>query len=266
MLRQSNTLQNTESPEQAAWEYFEVGSYEEISALSSKVPHNAFLNHLACIATYEDGDLDLARLIKSSTEHKSVLSPLLQSYIQYNMNNRYEAAENFMKYVTASGKLVSFTILRRGVRITYEARKYEDTLKVLSMDNRLYASDQFLIEKLNCFFYLQKNKEFLQTYKAKYEILKDRRDISLLVGLVLYNMGKYKESEIILLKTPGRLTLPDFEDKRKEFLHIIENMDEYKNKVDLSVNELRDLGFAYLFNADYKKAEEVFQKAILIAK
>jgi len=64
-----------------------------------------------------------------------------------------------------------------------------------------------------------------------------------------------------------KFVIKEFEEKKKELKSIIESIPELESKQDLSTEEIRNLGFAYLFSENYKKAEEIFKKAtILVAK
>ena len=85
-------------------------------------------------------------------------------------------------------------------------------------------------------------------------------------GLSLNALGKYKEAEFLFGKIPGKRELPSYEEKRNEFVPVINKIAEYEKKEVLSNTELKDLGFAYLFNAEYQKAEEVFKKVAYAIK
>ncbi|HMY66087.1 MAG TPA: tetratricopeptide repeat protein, partial [Leptospiraceae bacterium] len=103
-------------------------------------------------------------------------------------------------------------------------------------------------------------------FKQIFEWAKDDSEIFLRTGLSLQLMGRYKEAEAILSRSPGVSALPSFEERHQEFAEKIEKISSFEKRNDLSFDEMRDLGFAYLFNSDFTKAEEVFKKASLALK
>ena len=88
-------------------------------------------------------------------------------------------------------------------------------------------------------------------------------NIYMKVGLSLQALGKFKESELLLSKVPNSKKLPSFEEKRKEFQEIIKDIPILETKENLSLQELKNLGFAYLFSSQFDKAEEIFKKATI---
>jgi tetratricopeptide (TPR) repeat protein len=116
-------------------------------------------------------------------------------------------------------------------------------------------------EKIYCLFGLKKHLELIQYFKSVYNLVDNDSDVMLKVGLSLHALGKFKESEYLLEKIPDKVNLPSFEERKKEFTGIISNIKSLEKKENLSFDELKDLGFAYLFNSDYAKAEEIFRKA-----
>lgn len=258
-----NSLRNME---REAWDCFEVGSYEETIHLYQQNKNSSFLLHLSVLSAYESGVGNASELIPEAINAKSPIADLALSYIYYNLNNKLEASQKFIEYMRRQDKLLCFTILRHGIRVTFESQKYSECLVLMDMDKRMTSGDLYTQERLDCFYYLKKYKEYLLLYKSKYEVLKDKPDVVLRVGLILYSMGKFKESEKIMSVVPGRQNLPSFEERREDFIHIINNIYEYESKPVKTPEELRELGFAYLFNSEYEKAQQVFQQAILVAK
>ncbi|MCB1160643.1 MAG: hypothetical protein H7A25_17990 [Leptospiraceae bacterium] len=251
------------SPEKQAWELFEVGSYEEVIEFASRYPNNSLLKHLSAIAMYENGEGNVSAGVLQANEGKSVFSPLAKAYIQYHLNNKLEAASLFNEYIQTQNRPLCFSILNFGVKASYEARAYANCLQTLELNRSVALSDSFIREKLNCYYYLKKFKEFVYFFKTKYKLIEKDFDLQLKAGLVLHNLGKYKESELILSRVPGKVELPSFEEKKKDFEPVMKKINDLEKRDVLSFEEWKNLGFAYLFNSEYGKAEEAFKKAAL---
>ncbi|MEM7182316.1 MAG: hypothetical protein AAF518_15485 [Spirochaetota bacterium] len=156
---------------------------------------------------------------------------------------------------------ICFTIIQFAVRLAYETRQFEACLKWIQLDRNLALGDAFLREKMECFYYLKKYKEFIYFFRTKFALLESQYDLHLKAGLSLHALGKYKESEAILNNIPEKANLPSFKEKKKAMQQVIDNIPVYETKSTLSFEDLRELGFAYLFNSQFKKAEEAFKKA-----
>ena len=125
----------------------------------------------------------------------------------------------------------------------------------------------FVLERMDCYYYLKMYQELIGTFRANFKLVDTNYDMHVKAGLALFELGMYKESETLLKKVPGSRKMETFEEKYELYRNMITKIPQIeKQKDQLSEKELKELGFAYLFNADYQKAEETFKKVIALTK
>ncbi|HMV44279.1 MAG TPA: hypothetical protein PK079_05985 [Leptospiraceae bacterium] len=257
---QSNTYSST-NLEREAWESFEVGSFEDVINAVEQNPSSALLNHLAILAKYELGNRSNDDLKKFSANGLSVFTPLVAAYNAFYSGNRSLALQKIKEYLEKNNPPICLIIINFAVKVAFSAEAYEDCLKIIYLSEKKTGNpNEFVKERIECYFQLKKHNELIQYFKSVYKLLDSNYDIYLKAGLSLNALGKYKEAEYLFGKIPGKRNLPTYDEKKQEFKPIINKISEFEKKEVLSNSELKDLGFAYLFNAEYKKAEEVFKK------
>lgn len=134
-------------------------------------------------------------------------------------------------------------------------------MHIMDLDKDGINDQYYYNEKLSSLFALKKYNEVIQYFKKIHNFINMDEGVYIKTALSLQALGKFKESELLLKKVPNRKELPSFEDKQIEFGDTIKNLSVLEKKEDLSYEELKELGFAYLFTSQYEKAEELFKKA-----
>lgn len=262
-----STKYATNNLERESWESFEVGSFEDVIVLGEENPANVLLNHLGIIAKYENGFRKETDFQKLNSNGLSVFTPLVGAYQAYYSGNKQLGLQKVREYLEKNNPPICLTITNFAVKVTFEAEAFDDCLKVMDLSVKRQGNpNEFIKERIECYFHLKKHNELIQYFKTVYKLLDSQYDIYLKAGLSLNALGKYKEAELLFGKIPGKQELPSYEDIRNEFKPVINRIAEFEKKEILSNAELKDLGFAYLFNAEYKKAEEVFKKVAYAIK
>lgn len=254
--------------EREAWESFEVGSFEEVIEIVKENPSSALLNHLAIISKYELGFKSNQHFEGLSSSGLSVFTPLANAYIAFYSGNKQVALQKIKEYLENNNPPLCLTIINFAVKVSYESEAYEDCLNIMNLSLKRQGSNpnEFIKERIECYFHLKKHLELIQYFKSVYKLLDTSYDIYLKAGLSLNALGKYKEAQVLFGKIPGKRELPSYEEKKQEFKPLINKISEFEKKEALTDAELKDLGFAYLFNSEFKKAEEVFKKVAFAAK
>lgn len=243
-----------ENPEKEAWELFEVGSYDEVIQLAKENPDSQFLMHLGVISRMENGD----SLGQYSPKGMSLLSPLVEAYVDFR-NRRFDSAKNQLEiYYKNKNALVSYPFTKLSVEVFFQTKKYDYALAVIRGYKKKCMDLAFIKEEAISLYYLKRYDEVIGLYKNHSKDLNDA-EVHRVIGMSLLFLGKHNDAEKILEQVPGKLKLPSFEEKRKEYVKIYQNIGTFEsNRKQLSPRELEDLGFAYLFHSEYSKAEEVF--------
>jgi tetratricopeptide (TPR) repeat protein len=260
-----NTISFTTNQEQEAWENFEVGSYEEILEIA-KTNDSSFIHHLAHIAKYE---LDLFNFKEEEDiQGDSILIPLIKSYQCFYKKEFSKSLSYFKEYLFVPNRLLSISIFNFGVKVSLEAENYSYCLNLIELSEKFQNNKQIYIkEKIDCYYNLKAFDELLNYFKKILRFIESDSSIYLKAGLSLSQMGKYKEAEVILSKVPLPEKLPTFEEKQKEYKEAIDKIHELElNRDKLNEEELKSLGFAYLFNKEFQKAEEIFKEVIISVK
>jgi tetratricopeptide (TPR) repeat protein len=177
---------------------------------------------------------------------------------------KYKDAELlFQLYWNDTKKPICYSFLKLGIKISLENNNFQMGFEIIERFKSVFQSNPFLREELSILFYLKKYKDVVQLFRKNSKVFSQESDIRYF-GLSLYFLGLYKESEEILSKSKMALKLPSFEEKRTEFLEIFEKSREMESRwSDLSFEQKQDVGFAYLFHSDYKKAEQIFTSLVV---
>ena len=245
--------------ENSAWESFEVGFFDEVIQAGNDNPSNPFLSHLSLIAKIEDG------YIPSKDEFPkgdSILKLIAEVYFQYSREiHSKETLKKYLLYLQSKSNLICLAFLQLGIKLSFEIEEYQACLYIISKDTSGLNEEFYYKEKIQCLFTLGKHMELIAYFKKFSQSIHMELNTYMKVGLSLQAMGKFKEAEGLLSKIPGKITLPTFEEKQVEFHKVIQIIPQLEKRDDLSVQELKELGFAYLFDKQFEKAEKIFQKA-----
>lgn len=250
--------------EKNAWESFEMGFYDEVIHTYGENPENTFLAHLSLISRMEEGEIPM----ENKVEGESILLPIAESYLLYysGRKNKY-ALTRYLQYLKDSTLPPCLVFFQFGVRLAFELEEYRACLHIMSRDRSGLNEEFYAKERIQCYYYLGMHAELIAYFKKFSQSIGVEISTYMKVGLSLQALGKFKESEKLLSQVPGTGKLPTYEEKKKELRSIIESIPELENKLELSTDEMRNLGFAYLFSENYKMAEETFKKATtLVAK
>lgn len=258
MMQSAKT--STNNVEREAWENFEVGSFDDVIELSRRNPNNHLLGHLAILAEYESNPSSKQIILNKQLSGLSVFSPLVASYHNYYSGRAKTALEKFKEYVKIKNAPICLTVVRFGVKTAFDAEAYEDCLAIMNLDSKNINASYFVRERIECYFQLKKHHELIEFFRSVYKLTGEDYDLFFKAGLSLNALGKYKEAQAIFARIPKKNNIPTFEEKKKEFMPIISKISEMEAKPKLDHDEMKDLGFGYLFSGQYKKAEEVFRK------
>ena len=249
--------------EKTAWELFEVGSFSDVVRLAKNHIENEFLNHLGLIASFENGAKNAHEFVNFGISSISAVADAYRSYYNYQYK---ESAKQIHNYFSAPGAILNFIFVNFAVKATAHAGLFKECQQIISLYRKKFKDDSFVREEIECLFNLKSYNELLELFKKHSSILNDK-DMHMMLGLSLFYLGKSKEATVILEKIPEKLELPSFESKKKNYLPVIKRIPELeKSKNSMSYQQLTELGFAYLFNEDFKKAEETFNQAIVLSK
>ncbi|TGJ99365.1 tetratricopeptide repeat protein [Leptospira semungkisensis] len=259
-MAKSSALSTQLSLEESAWELFETGAYEEVSHLAEKNPKNVFLNHLRAVGIFETESSTANNFL---LDGKTVLTPLVGAYLHRAKGNTKEAALLFHEYFKASSSPVSYSILKTGIKTCEEMGAYKACADLIQRYKALFNDGYFCRLEFFSNYHLRKFEDALKTFKENSEQLKEDRDVLAALGLCFVHIGKFDEAVNILEKLPGAGEIPTYEEKVTEYSDKIKEIPKYESRrKELNKQELLDLGYAYLFSASYKKAEEVFTSLV----
>lgn len=250
------------SPEDETWELFEVGANDEVVRLAENNPGNHFIQHLAILAQYEIH----GKVTISSSVGISKLSGIVEGLFCFLKGNSKEAASHISLYFQGNNANICYSIIQLSIKIFYASENYSDIKKIIELYKKKYDSFSFIKEELNVAYQLRKYEDVVLLYKANSRHLNDP-DIHKLIGMSLLFLNRPKEANLILESIPGKLELPSFEEKKKSYDSIFSKIALLeKRSNELSLKELEDMGFAYLFNGEYEKAERLFSNLTLKLK
>ncbi|MDX1960114.1 MAG: hypothetical protein SFU98_16215 [Leptospiraceae bacterium] len=254
-----SSIEILNSVEKEAWESFEVGSFSDVKDFL-KHSDSSFLKNLIIISEWED-----RKRINPNAKPfpEPVLQDMTRAYLEFIWGKKQNALNSLKQYSQKKSPLFSLTFLSFGLRVGLEQEDYEFTLFWMSLANKEYES-YFCKEKIHCLYGLKRYSELLTYFKTVFKFVDKDPDIMLKVGLTLQALGKYKESEFLLEKIEDKPQLPSFENRKEDFKELISKIPLLEKKKDsLSFEELKNLGFAYLFNSQYDEAEKIFKQATL---
>ena len=262
-MKQAAFKQEENSIETTAWELYEVGSIDEVVRIARENPKNDFLNHLGFIAVQENTEYSDENFV---TIGISPLANIAEAYRHYNNYSYKESAQSIAVHFRSQSPLTCFSIYNFSINTVFDAGMYELSYNLITRYKKDFNDDTFIKAEIESLFHLKKFNEMIRLYKS-HKDLAGNRDIQILLGLALYKLGKGEEATKILESIPEKAELPSFDEKKSQYSHVIEKIPELeKHKNDLSYKELTELGFAYLFNEDFNKAEATFNLAISLAE
>lgn len=247
--------------EKIAWESFEIGFYEEVIQFSEKNPSIPFFTHLALIAKIEEGHIPGK---DEFPEGDSIFKLIAEVYYQYSREiHSKETLKKYLTYLQVKTNPSCLAFFQLGVKLSFEIEEYQACLFIMSRDTSGLNEEFYYRERIQSLFSLGKHAELIAYFKKYSQSIDMEISTYMKVGLSLQALGKFKESEGLLSRIPGRKQLPSFEDKQAEFQHVIQIIPQLEKRDDLSIQELKELGFAYLFSKQFDKAENIFKKASL---
>lgn len=247
------TVEN-QTPEKEAWELFEVGSFESVIAIAKENPESQFLYHLSQISLIEDG----GSIPNYVAKGMSILTPMLEAYVNFHAGKVEEAGNQLEIYFKNKNSLYSYAFTKLSVDVYFKLKKYDYALAILRGYKKKYLDLAFVKEEAIANYFLKNYSDVIALYKNHPNEMNDP-DLHRVIGMALLFMGKHQDAESLLDRIPGKLKLPSFEEKRKQYEKIIQNLGKIEDKKEnLTPRQMEDLGFAYLFNGDYEKAESVF--------
>ncbi len=242
-----------------AWESFEVGFFDEVIQFAEKNPSSNFLSHLALVAKIEEGQ---APGKEEFPEGESPLKLIAEVYFDYHFQNHSrETLKKFILFIQKKESLYCLPFFQIGIKLAFELEEYQACLYIMSRDTSGLNEEFYYRERIQSYFSLNKHAELIGYFKKYSQSIDMDINIYMKVGLSLQALGKFKESELLLSKVPNSKKLPSFEEKRQELQEVINDIPILESKENLSLQELKNLGFAYLFSSQFEKAEEVFKKA-----
>jgi tetratricopeptide (TPR) repeat protein len=244
-----------------AWESFEVGFFDEVIQFAENNPSSNFLSHLSLIAKIEEGQIPGK---EEFPEGESRLKLIAEVYFDYFFKNHTrETLKKYVLYLQNKEALFCLPFFQIGIKLAFELEEYQACLFIMSKDTSGLNEEFYYRERIQSYFSLNKHTELIGYFKKYSQSIDMDLNIYMKVGLSLQALGKFKESELLLSKVPNSKKLPSFEEKREEFQEIIKDIPILETKENLSLQELKNLGFAYLFSNQFDKAEEVFKKATI---
>lgn len=262
MAQSASYKQSKENPETIGWELFEVGSHDEVIRLATENESSPFLSQLSLLSKIEE-DQKIGNL---SPKGITILSPIVEAYLNVQKKKFKDASNHLDLYYKNSSALVCFQFTKLSVATYFKVEKYTGALHAIYLYKKKFNDKAFLSEEIITLYELKKYQEIISEFQKNSSELNSPQLLKIL-GMSLMFLGKHKEAEKILGNIPGRLNLPSFEDKRKEYASIIKDIDKYEKKSNsLSKKELEDLGFAYLFNGNYAEAERTFVRLTSLLK
>ncbi|GBF49109.1 hypothetical protein LPTSP4_06190 [Leptospira ryugenii] len=242
------------SVENEAWELFEVGSWDEVIELAKTHPNHFFLQHLSYLAEYELQ----SKAMGIPPKGISSLSPLVESLSNFLLGNYKEAGNQLNLYFQSSQAMICYSIIQLAIKIYFRAEMYAECRALISSYKKLNLGASFVKEEITVLYHLRRYEELLKLFRENIKLLNDV-EVHKIVGMSLLFLDRHKEANLIFDNIPGKLTLPSFEEKRKAYTEVYGKIKQLeKDSKDLSLRELEDMGFAYLFHGDYEKAEKTF--------
>ncbi len=242
------------SVEKEAWDLFEVGANEEVLILANSHLENHYLQHLGYISSFEMS----GKLTSVSPRGISSLSPLVEALSNF-INGKYQEASNHLNlYFRSNNNLICYTIINLTLKIYFRSENYANALGIISNYKKKFNDHSFVKEEIIAMYHLRKYEDVIKNFRENIKKLNDS-EIHKLVGMSLLFLDRHKEANVIFENIPGKVKLPSFEEKRESYKTLFSNISTLESKQkDLTMKELEDMGFAYLFHGEYEKAEKTF--------
>lgn len=244
-----------------AWEAFEVGNFGEVETLCRQNPNHFGILHLHSVAYYLKHSQLPESFETSHLSESSVLQPLLKSIYFRKKFNFKDAFQFWKEFFSYSKDYVIFPVLAYGIGTAIDAEEYEHALWLIEQEKSPNSESYFAEFKLRALYSLKRFAELIQHYRKNYKSIAEKPEHFFMVGMALLHLKKYKESEQFLRKSE-LLSLPSFEEVKKEMQERIQKISILERKPNLNPDELKELGFAYLFTNQYKKAEKILLLAL----
>ncbi|TGL57452.1 hypothetical protein EHQ58_14315 [Leptospira ognonensis] len=242
------------SLEKEAWDLFEVGANEEVLLLAKSQPENHYIQHLAFLASYELK----GNIAGISPKGISSLSPIVEAIVNFNNGRYIEAASHLSLYFQSANHAICYSIINLALKIYFRSENFSDALKIISIFKSKSNDQSFAKEEIIATYNLRKYEEVIKFFRENIKQLNDS-DIHKIVGMSLLFLDRHKEANLIFENIPGKMNLPSFEEKRESYKTLFSNIGSMEsNSGNLSMKELEDMGFAYLFHGEYEKAEKTF--------
>ncbi|XDD44255.1 hypothetical protein AB3N58_07945 [Leptospira sp. WS60.C2] len=242
------------SVEKEAWDLYEVGSYEDVVVLAKRNPENYYVQHLGYLALYEL----TGRATISAPKGISNLAPLVDAIQNFELGKNGEACKNLNLYFQLQSNPLCFSIIQTAIKIYFREEAYEDAKNIILRYKKQWNDLSFIKEEVTCNYYLKRYDEVIKVFRDHMKQLNDP-EMHKLVGMALLFLDRHKEANLIFENIPNKLNLPSFEEKRKTYDSVYRNIKELEKKSNsLNHKDLEDMGFAYLFNGEYGKAEKMF--------
>ncbi|TGL04265.1 hypothetical protein EHQ43_12840 [Leptospira bouyouniensis] len=253
MAQQATQVLNT-SVEKEAWDLYEVGSNEDVIVLAKRNPENFYVQHLGFLALYEL----TGKVATVSPKGISNLAPLVDAIQNFELGKNGEAVKNLNLYFQTQTNPLCFSIIQMAIKFYFRSEAYEDAKNIIIRYKKQWNDLSFSKEELICNYYLKRYDEVIKLFRENMKLLNDS-DIHKLVGMALLFLDRHKEANLIFENIPNKLNLPSFEEKRKMYDSVYKNITDLEKKSNtLNHKDLEDMGFAYLFNGEYGKAEKMF--------
>lgn len=253
-MAQQATHTINSSLETEAWDLYEVGSNENVLLLAKNNPINHYLQHLSFLASYEL----IGKTNLPSPKGISSLSPIVEALLSFVSGRERDAAVQITHYFKSIQNPICYPIINLALKIYFRSENFIDAKAILTLYKKKYKDLSFLKEEITCTYNLRKYTEVIKLFR---ENLKNLNDVEVhkIVGMSLLFLDRPKEATVIFENIPGKLILPSFEEKKESYSSIFLNIKNIESRYQhLSLRELEEIGFAYLFHGEYEKAEKTF--------
>ncbi|MDZ4726767.1 MAG: hypothetical protein SH817_11470 [Leptospira sp.] len=242
------------SLEKEAWDLFEVGANEEVLLLADSHPNHQYIQHLGYLAYYELH----GKVSKVSPKGISTLSPVVEALSNFSQGKYTDASNQIGLYYQSSQQTICYSIINLTLKIYFRSESYAAAKSVIALYKKSFNDLSFIKEEIIATYHLRKYEEVIKSFRENIKLLNDM-EIHKIVGMSLLFLDRHKEANVIFENIPGKISLPSFEEKRESYKRVYSNISNLESKSnDLSMRELEDMGFAYLFHGDYEKAEKTF--------
>jgi len=239
-----------------AWDLYASGSYEEIRAR---------FNGKESLETQDIRGLAGLELGEKLGAHasKGPFASLLEGMNAYHEKNDKLAAQSLGSWLLKKDFFNSL-ILRRFIAAARKTENYSLLYAVARkhIDNKAYR-ETLAGPLLYAAYQLKKYAEVTRYFETYREFYRDRDDLQL-VSFSLMRLGRYADAERFMLSLYKKIRGADYqlnyEKVRESYQPLIKRIPEIeKQGKKLNREERMELGMAYLFNSEYRKALKIFE-------